>query len=327
MTQPVEAVGGTSDTVIAAEPTLEDRFAAVTEPPPEEEEPQAEAPAPEASEEPQPEADLSEGETPDDSQPIPPPVSWTAEEKEEFSQLPRALQETLTRREAQREKFVQGKAQEAAQTRNAVERQALDLIQQRDATYMQQLQALLPQIPERPSHYLQAQDPMTYAAQMDYHESAVAQYQFVQQQIDEVSQRANLTAQAAQQHQNQLNAQVLQDQFPEFLDPAKSPDLKKTLSATGQALGYSNDQLVNVDAQDILAMRTASEWKVKADKYDALMSRQMQNVRDAKAMPRVSRPGTPQKGVVANQRYEADRQAMRSGDKDAATRVFAQFLK
>jgi hypothetical protein len=44
-------------------------------------------------------------------------------------------------------------------------------------------------------------------------------------------------------------------------------------------------------------------------------------------MPRVSKPGVAQgKGAVANQRYTADRQAMKSGDQDAAARVFSRFL-
>jgi len=53
----------------------------------------------------------------------------------------------------------------------------------------------------------------------------------------------------------------------------------------------------------------------------------MEKVREAKNMPRVSKPGTAQApGAAANQRYTADREAMRRGDKDAASRVFGRFL-
>lgn len=45
-------------------------------------------------------------------QPIAPPYSWSAEHKEQFSQLPRHMQEYLTRREQERETFLGRKSQE-----------------------------------------------------------------------------------------------------------------------------------------------------------------------------------------------------------------------
>ena len=45
-------------------------------------------------------------------QPIAPPYSWSAEHKELFSQLPRPMQEYLTRREQERESFIGRKSQE-----------------------------------------------------------------------------------------------------------------------------------------------------------------------------------------------------------------------
>jgi hypothetical protein len=63
-----------------------------------------------------------------------------------------------------------------------------------------------------------------------------------------------------------------------------------------------------------------------AAKYDKLMAQKMDRVRSAKDLPRVSRPGAAQpRGAAEGQRYQADRQAMRNGDKDAQ-RVFAKFL-
>lgn len=45
-------------------------------------------------------------------QPIAPPYSWSAEHKELFSQLPRPMQEYLTKRETERESFIGRKSQE-----------------------------------------------------------------------------------------------------------------------------------------------------------------------------------------------------------------------
>ncbi len=325
MTQPTEAVGGSNDTVVAAEPTLEDRFAAFGDDQQEEEElaPEAEEEGdlPIVAEEGEPE---TEGEAEDP--PIAAPVSWTAEEKEEFKNLPRALQETLTRREAEREKFVQSKAQEAAKTRLTVEQQAAEWRTAKLQADAKLLQEMLPAIPEKPSPRLQLEDAYAYADQMETYEWAVAQHNAIVQRYDQIQGEIGQTQDAIKQQAAAIDAQTLKDQFPDFLDAEKGPELKKNLASTALALGYSDDQLAKVDASDILALKQASEWKAKAEKFDTLMAKQMQNVRAAKALPKVSRPGAPVgKGLVANQRYEADRQAMRQGDKNAAMRVFDRF--
>src|SRR5688572_30308092 len=133
MTQPAEqAVGGASDEpIIAAEPTIADRLVAATEEPPKEDEQQEEVPATPEGDEELPELtedDVELGEAGDaeegEPEPIPAPASWTTEEKEEFAKLPRALQDVVTRREGEREKFLQGKSQEAKQASAKVEQAA-----------------------------------------------------------------------------------------------------------------------------------------------------------------------------------------------------------
>ena len=328
MTQPSEAVGGgANDTVIAAEPTLEDRLNAALDEAPGEEE----AKAPDAAEPELTVDDVQDDAEPqgeaDEQPPIAPPVSWTGENKEKFAQLPRDVQEYIAQRESDREKFVQTKAQEAARTRSAVETEALQAIQQINGTYAEQLKMLVPQIPQRPSHQLQAEDPYAYAEQMDYFEQAVAQHNFVQQQLALIGQRQAEAQQQLVALQNQETQRLLEAEFPEYLDPEQRPQIQQRLAAVAIELGYSEDQLANVDGKDILAMRTVANLKEKADKYDALMKQKMEKVREAKNMPRVSRPGAGQPaGAAANQRYQADRQAMRSGDRDATARVFKHFL-
>lgn len=330
MTQPAEAVGGgANDTVIAAEPTLEDRLNAALDEAPEGD---TEAPNAEAEEVQLTADDVQDDDTPageaDELPPIAPPVSWTGENKEKFADLPRDVQEYIAQRETDREKFVQTKAQEAARTRSAVETEALQAIQQINGTYAEQLKMLVPQIPQRPSHQLQAEDPYAYAEQMDYYEQAVAQHNWVQQQLATVGQRQAQAQQQLVALQNQETQRLLEAEFPEYLDPEQRPQIQQKLAAVAIELGYSEDQLANVDGKDILAMRAVANLKDKADKYDALMKQKMEKVRQAKDLPRVSRPGAGQPaGAVANQRYQADRQAMRSGDRDAAARVFGHFLK
>jgi hypothetical protein len=327
MTQQDTAVGGSNDTVVAAEPTLEDRFAAFGEDQQDEEEPVAAEDGGDGNDPPEPPENDDAEDEPGEDPAIDPPVSWTAEEKEEFKSLPRALQETLTRREAEREKFVQSKAQEAAKTRLIVEQQAAEWRTTKLQADARLLQDMLPQVPEKPSPRLQLEDAYAYADQMEAYEWSIAQHNAIVQRHQEIQAELGQMQVTMKTQQSQLDEQTLRTQFPEFLDAEKGPELKKALASTALALGYSDDQLAHVDAQDVHAMKTASEWKAKADKFDTLMAKQMQTVRDAKALPKVSRPGAPvARGAVANQRYQADREAMRNGDRDAGARVFKNFI-
>lgn len=326
MTQPNEAVGGATDndTVIAAEPTIEDRFAAFAEP--EKEEEAEEAQPVETSTEGEPELEAIEVEA-DDIAPIQPPVSWPDEDKAAFADLPRALQERVTAREAEREKFVQSKSREAAQARLVAEREASERVQSVQQAQIAQLVSLLPEVPQEPSAHLLASDPVAYADQMDYVRQMRAYRAELENNIYGIAQAQQQETEKQQQASMQASIELLQSEFPEFLEADKAPELQKAIRSTGLALGYSEDQLKAVDGQDILAIRTAMQWKEKAERFDALMAKQMEKVRQAKKLPAVTRPGAaPAKGAIANQRYTADRQAMRQGDTDAALRVFNKFL-
>lgn len=312
-----------------SEPTIEDRFAALGEAAESADDtPDEEAHEPLARDE---EEGAPEGPEPADQEDpaeLSPPASWNGAEKEEFRRLPRALQETLSRRETERERFVQAKAQEARSARSEVEREALATIQQLQANYAQHLQHFEAQlaVPE-PDPQLIAEDPELYAAQLQRFRYYAAQRQQAQQLLAEARQRSAFAAREAAARETEQIRSVLAEAFPEYLDPSTGPKLKQELGSTAVELGYTPDQLADVDHVDILAMRKAHEWRQDALKYRALMARRMDGVRAARDMPRVSRPGTSSgRGAAESQRYAADRQKMRAGDRDAAVRTFARFL-
>lgn len=325
MTQEATPVGGPDEPIIAAEPTLDERMSAAAVDPDNVKKPEEDE-APQGAEPELTEEDVSdedEAEVP----PITPPVSWTGENKARFAELPRDVQEYISQRETEREKFVQSKAQEAKLIETRIQAEASDAFKNVAQTFAQQLVALRVEVPSRPSHQLQADDPYTYAEQMDAYERAAAHNQWIEQQVRGVSQQ--LQQVRAQDHQRSQveTLTVLQTDFPEYLDDTKGPEIRQRLGSTAQSLGYSAEQIAAADHNDIKAMKTATEWREKAEKYDRLMSKKMEKVREAKGMPRVSRPGTAQgPGAVANQRYSADRDAMKQGDRDAAARVFSRFL-
>ena len=273
-------------------------------------------------------ADPDDGEAPGASAAPAPPVSWTAAEKDAFAQLPRSLQETLTRREGERERFVQAKAQEARHARSEVEREALEAIQELQSTYAQHLHHFEAQLAvSEPDPRLIASDPELYAAQLAQHRHYTAQRQQAQQLLAQVQQQSAFAEAEIAARESEETRAVLAASFPEYLDPDSGPKLRQELGSTALALGYSPDQLAAVDHVDILAMRLANEWRQDALKYRALIASKPDHVRAARDMPRVSRPGTsPARGAADSQRYAADRQRMKHGDRDAATRVFGRFL-
>jgi hypothetical protein len=225
---------------------------------------------------------------------IDPPVSWTAEEKEKFKALPREVQETVARRETERERFVQAKANEAAQARQHAEREAMAEVARVSTAYAEQFGHFLPQIPERPSYQLQIANPIEFAEQMDAHERAVAQHDFVQQQIGQARHQAAQAEQMLRAHAQQQFHQILATEYPEFLHPTEGPKLREQLGSIALELGFPAKNLADVDASDVLAMKRAADWKAKADRYDALMAQKMEKVREAKTLPRLSRPGSAQ---------------------------------
>jgi hypothetical protein len=331
MTQPETAVGGASDTFVAAEPTLEDRLSAAIgdeAEQPRKQEGEAETPqgteaAPEELTEDDLEGPEAEG---SEAEPlITPPVSWTAEEKATFAELPPAQQKIIARREAERESFLQTKANEAKQVRETVTEQANQHIQQLQAAFAQNLQALLPQIPEKPSHMLSVDDPYAYAEQMEAHEWAVAQHQWAQQQLQTIGAQQQQKAQAEARQKADEMRTTLAEKWPEFLSPASGPKLQQELGSIMTELGLGD--LNNADAGDILALKEVSGWRAKAQKYDTLMAQKMDRVRAAKDLPKVTRPGSAQpKGAAAQANYQRDRELMQGGDMQAAARAVSRFI-
>jgi hypothetical protein len=126
-TQPETAVGSDDQHLVAAELTPEERLNAAFDDPAnqKEEEPaegEEETPAEGAEDEPEIEAQD------DDLPPIDPPVSWDAEAKAKFAELPRDAQEVIAKRESERERFVQQKSQEATRAKQEAEQAAIQQV-------------------------------------------------------------------------------------------------------------------------------------------------------------------------------------------------------
>lgn len=332
-TQPEQAVG--SGEPIA--PTPEDRLAAAFGDEPEQQEedapedgaePEGEAPAPEGEEAEPTEDDIDDDEA-DELPPIDAPISWTAEEKERFAGLPRETQEYIAKRETERERFVQTKAQEAAQAERAATKQAAQYLAQVQQQAAEELEWFAQQLNvSEPDPALIATNPALYAQQKRAYDHYSAQRDLAQQKRYEALQQAQQYQAVLQQQEAEEFHQRLSTEFPEFLDQSIGPKVKTDLEATAKDLGFSDEDIFRANAPQILALKRATDWKAKAAKYDALMAKKMERVRAGKSALRpVSKPGTAKSpGAASQSQYQADREAMRRGDKAAEQRVLDAVL-
>lgn len=323
--QPTEAaVGGEAETPAAETPQEYFEQLAVEEfgPDPEEEQPEGELE--ETEDEPEIEEEA------DDLPPIDPPVSWDADAKAKFAELPRELQETVTKREVERERFVQQKSQEAARAKQEVEQQAYQSLAQYEQQVSAQLQqyAQLLSVPE-PDMSLLATDPHTYALQAKRYQDAQAQRNQAQQQAQMFAQQAQEREQQAEQAYLAQQHQIIVENFPEYADPTTGPKIQQELSAVARELGYPPELISQARAQDIIAMRKVAELKAKADKYDALNSQKMAKVRAAKGLPPVAKPGVSQGGDQrrVNRAQAAFETAKTSKNRQVQGDAFYEYLK
>lgn len=240
----------------------------------------------------EPEADL---------EPIAPPTSWAKEFKDQFAALPRDMQEIVSKRESERDKFVNQKSMEASQAQQRVEseaRQAFAVLQRNHADqlqkYAQQFEAHQPD-----PRLLETGDPehmRLYMQQQARYQSTAAQRSQAQQEADTARQQAE----ALQNHEAQLAIQeqhrVLAEQVPEWSEPSSRAKLLSDLQPIATELGYSDEVISQANASDILALRKIAEYKVDATKYRELMKKKMVPVRAAKGIPPAVRTGAPVNG-------------------------------
>lgn len=234
-------------------------------------------------------------------EPIEAPSSWSKDAKEVFAKLAslgedgRNLAETINKREADRERFLQQKSREAAGTRQAVEsevRQALTTIMQNQQQALEQFMPQLPQMPD-PRLLASPEHRDIYFQQKAEYDYAVAQREQVSQQLEQVRHHAHAISQQQLQAEIQAEHAVLEEALGDvWSDPSSRAKLLSDLEPIAAELGYPKEVMAEARAADIIALRRIGDLKAKADKYDQLMKKRMEPVRAAKQpLPPAARPG------------------------------------
>ena len=233
---------------------------------------------------------------------IDPPNSLNAADKEAFKKLPREAQEFTARRIGEMEKGFNAKAQEAAQSKEAARAEALQFAAQLKTEAVEQLTHYAKQFEVRPPDAaLFRQNPEAYAQQLEAYQYANAQREQAQRDASQaIAERDQYNA-ALQQHEAQAFRQRLEAELPEAFGES-GPKFIGELAATAEALGYDKDTINQSTVEELKALKSVSEWKAKADRYDKAMAKKMERVRTGKNPPPIAKPGVsrgPQEGRKA----------------------------
>jgi len=230
---------------------------------------------------------------------IEPPRSWTTEEQAEFSKLPPSLQQTISRRESQREAVLTQRSQDAAEARREAisERGAAVALRGEYLSGLQKMMYLA--APELAALHnvdwvaVQAQSPAEYTRLQALRDSAKARLGAIEGEFQQQQQ------QLAAYQQQQLHALVasehkrLNEAMPDFADVTvggKGDQLRRDLGTYLRDVGqFSADEINSAYDHRLVLLG------VKAMLYD----RQQQNAAAANAKrnnpaPSVQKPGTAQ---------------------------------
>lgn len=163
-------------------------------------------------------AEVVEEEAPE---PISPPISWSAEDKELFSTLPRKAQETVLRRESERDSFLTQKAKEIESLKRDYEsiedaispyEQTWDLQGVNAADAIRQSVAMRQHLLQNPQEFVrwvaqQSNLDLSNLSQGSPQQATDPQVQQLNSQVQSLTQQLQQQQQAAQQRQQELLTQ------------------------------------------------------------------------------------------------------------------------
>jgi hypothetical protein len=267
--------------------------------------------------------------------PIEPPRSWTKEDKELFTSLPRETQERIAERERSRESDFLRRQNEAADKLKGLtaKEQAVDQARQ-------QYEAALPQL----LTMLQAQQAGEFAdiktladvermAREDWPRYALWDVQHkkiaeVARQLTEVQQRQGLEKQQQFSEFAKREDDLFNEKVPDMADAKKAAELQTRCLATLTGLGCAEAELAHSwNGQKDLSLR---DHRVQLLIRDATLWREAQakaKAAQAKPVPPVQRPGVAQpKGAAQHAQIENLAQQLDKSSGVKALRTAAKLV-
>lgn len=262
-------------------------------------------------------SDLEDEEEDEPEPAIAPPASLTAEEKADWAQLPPEAQQKIVAIEARRTAEVQSGLEKARNAQRESESAAAGRIVEAERLHAEQLAAIAKAYaPQPPDPRLAETNPQAWIAQKARYDAAAAQHGEFMQQVTALHDAATKESERLQAESLQAQWKQVRDDLPEAADATQWQTLMGKLTPLAIELGYPEELLADATPVDIRAIKRASEWKDKAAKYDALMSRKMAGVRQHKgksAKPNAAQPagsGKARASAKAIERFRSNPSSM-----------------
>lgn len=260
-------------------------------------EPQEEFDAPDED---QPVTEEAEEPDPVEIQPIEPPASMTAAEKEAFQALPHEQQEVFANRERARTADIRRSQNEIADQKKLLQEEKAALEQERE-----QYLSAIPQ-PTPPDEALLEDDPMEYLRQQRKYDNDLNAHKAAQGEL--VKAQSQRQEQAKLQYDTWLQGEQekLAEMLPEYVDEAKGPTIKKQVAEYAMKNGYTADQLSMAGASDVNLI-------YKAMQYD--MGKKSAAKAKVAPVPKMQKPGSSKSKseISAKMRQEQVRKLDKSG--------------
>lgn len=270
---------------------------------------------------------------------IEPPASWNAAEKEKFSKLDRHLQEYIAERERDRERFVNGKANEAAEARKAAEAERTRIAEERQKALQQYDTVLNAVIASDPIIVegrqidwarLATTDPETYTAKKAIFDDRVQKLSQAIQQREQLAQQVMTEQQKAHQERVAKEHQTLLEKVQEWReDPERMRTaIRDVVSHVSKRYGISEQEFANVSdhraflmARDNMAMAKELEdaraelARLKATKEATL--KEIEAKKASQPAPKVVAPKAASEAKGPSDRTKALLNQARKSGKDS----------
>lgn len=253
------------------------------------------------------------------------PVSLKADEKEEFSQLPKEAQDFVTRLEQRRNADVQNVTTKAAEAQRQAEATAANAKKEADALMAQRVKAVAeayaPQAPN-PAHYQSIEQ--FQRAQMQY-EHDRAQHDELMQQVGQIGVETDeMRAERIQARDKALM------EIPEVANEETRGEYIDKAMKMAEELGYDVADLAeNMDAGDLKALAQAAQWKADSEELARIRAKSKERKRDPKTGKyRSLKPGAaqPRKGSSNRALDNAKQRLARTGSLDDAQAALKAIL-
>lgn len=218
------------------------------------------------------------------------PVSLNADEKARYAQLPPEAQQFVAELETRRNAQVQQATTKASEAQRSAEARAAQADANARVEYATQLKQFADALaPQRPDPALAQSDPYQFIAQNAQYEAAKAQHDEFVQQVQSVEGEATQAVQKA--FVEERDRRLLS--IPEVQNEETRDAFFGKIFETAESLGFDRSNVASkATAEEITMLKQLGDWKDKAAKYDAAVSRKMQHVRAGKS--KSIRPGAAQ---------------------------------